>query len=148
MSANLPGRPTTYTADLAERIATLYAEGRSWREVAAMPGMPAWATIHGWMEDHEGFRHALARARRSKADEAAHEAGRVLEACDVDREPTKTASARVTLASARSNYLRWLAGCLDRDTYGDRPPVVAVQVTSNVIVALDRLAGRAVAGEE
>lgn len=55
-------------------------------------------------------------------------------------------SARVSKAREQVGVRRWLAGCLDRDTYGDRPPQVNVQVNPTVVTAFGAMSR--VSGED
>lgn len=58
------GRPTTYTAEVAERILFELAEGRTLAAVCRGPGMPAEGTVWQWKDqDREGFaaRYRIAR---------------------------------------------------------------------------------------
>lgn len=58
------GRPTVFSAELAEQICAALAEGRSLRDVCSADGMPAESTVRAWaIEDREGFsaQYTLAR---------------------------------------------------------------------------------------
>jgi hypothetical protein len=44
---------------------------------------------------------------------------------------------RVSKAREQVGLRRWLAGCLDRDTYGERPPQVNVQVNASLAAFSD-----------
>jgi len=58
------GRPTTYTAEIAERILFELTEGRTLADVCRDPGMPAEGTVWQWKhQDREGFaaRYRFAR---------------------------------------------------------------------------------------
>ena len=58
------GRPSEYSADLAAKICSVLAEGRSLRDVCSDEGMPAESTVRAWaVEDREGFSAQYARAR-------------------------------------------------------------------------------------
>lgn len=137
-----PGRPTTFTEELGHQIAALYAKGLPWRAIEARTGMPDWRTIRRWRDAHPEFAHALACAREAAGSMAAWKAGRVLRV-DTEKGDPRTVSARVTLAGTTSNYYRWLAGCLDRETYGDR-----TQVDAKVAVAVVAFMSAAAAPEE
>ena len=84
-----------------------------------------------------------ARGREIEADRLVREG---LEIVDAEIEDSDTASAEVSRARNRFEARKWLAGCWSRDTYGERPPVVAVQVTAQFVAPFGGMAGR-VAGE-
>jgi len=119
---------------LKKRAVEAYAAGKTWREIAAEPDMPGVMTIWDWEESDPDFRNSLARARRIRGADAARQAGAILDTCEPDAEPHKTSSARVTLASHKSAYYRWLAAHLDKDTWGDSLKVDA-DVNVRAIIA-------------
>ena len=60
----MTGRPSDYSAELAAKICSELAEGRSLRDVCSDEGMPAESTVRAWaVEDREGFSAQYARAR-------------------------------------------------------------------------------------
>lgn len=61
------GRPTKYSAALAEKICDLIREGRSLRKIAKMPGMPAVDTMRKWKDMYPDFLALSARARAESA---------------------------------------------------------------------------------
>ncbi|MBK9497032.1 MAG: terminase small subunit protein [Xanthomonadales bacterium] len=62
-----------FSQELADRICTELAEGKSLRAVCAQPGMPVPATVLNWTEAHPAFGEQYTRARergyRLMADE-------------------------------------------------------------------------------
>lgn len=58
-------RPTSYTPELADQICDALASGtKTLRELCRDEGMPAEATVRGWvLDDREGFAAKYARAR-------------------------------------------------------------------------------------
>jgi transposase-like protein len=59
------GRPTTYTAEIAERILEQLSDGRTLADVCRDPGMPAAGTVWQWTnENREGFAARYWSARR------------------------------------------------------------------------------------
>ena len=51
------GRPTSYKAEIAERILQMIMDGMSLREICSQPDMPARSTIHLWVaKDQETMR--------------------------------------------------------------------------------------------
>lgn len=68
MTERKPGRPSLYSAELAERIVELIAEGHSERQIAKMDGMPSVRTILSWKDKHPEFLRQSVRAREAAAE--------------------------------------------------------------------------------
>lgn len=74
------GRPTTYTAEVAERILFELSGGRTLADVCRDPGMPAEGTVWQWKDqDREGFAARYRTARELGYDAMADE---ILEIAD------------------------------------------------------------------
>jgi hypothetical protein len=108
----LPGRPSSYTPDLAEQICALLAEGEPLRAICDRPDMPGQSTVYRWIEEREDFRERYTRARVVQGSVVAErgymealEAGKTLD----------PAAARVRFDAAR-----WLAGKLAPKVYGEK----------------------------
>lgn len=114
------GRPTDYEPVLAERVTQAIAGGMLLREVGEQDWAPDHATIYRWAERHQEFRDALARVRVQGASRLAQEAVALVDAVEPDSE---YGGHRVAKAREQAGLRRWLAGCLDRDTYGERAQV-------------------------
>lgn len=104
-----PGRPSTYTPILAERICTLIAQGKSKRQIEDMEGMPNRETIDAWMLKHEGFASQYARACEARTEAQAEE---IVEISDRDDLP---ADQKRVMIDAR----KWVASKLLPKKYGD-----------------------------
>lgn len=130
-----PGRPSIYTPALAEALLARYAAGEPIKTICASDGMPAYETYRTWKWSRDDFRAALTRARADKAEILAERPAAHLAAVDPD---SPYGSARVSLAREKVAYDLWLAGKLDRDTYGERP-AVEVKI-GEVSLAFARLA--------
>jgi hypothetical protein len=62
----MTGRPTLYTAEIAERILGQLSNGRSLPEVCGDRGMPSPSTVRQWVaEDREGFAARYKRVRET-----------------------------------------------------------------------------------
>lgn len=133
-----PGVAITWSEDVGQQILEHVASGKTWRQIAAMPAMPSVMTMFEWRDRHPEWANGLARARKAHADELAAHGKAILEAVDPD---SKFGSARVQKANSLANYDQWLAKSYDRDTYGERPTVVAVQVNT-IATAFGKMAGR------
>jgi hypothetical protein len=61
----LTGRPTLYTAAIAQRILDGVSDGRTLAEICAAPGMPSGRVVQHWsLHDREGFADRYRRARQ------------------------------------------------------------------------------------
>ena len=72
--AKKTGRPTLYTAELAEKICEGIAGGESLRQVCTQEGMPEERTVYRWLWKQPEFCQNYARAREYRADYLAEEA--------------------------------------------------------------------------
>lgn len=62
------GRPTMYSAELAERICQRIENGESERRIAMDDDMPSQSTMWRWKEEHPEFCKQSARAREASAE--------------------------------------------------------------------------------
>jgi hypothetical protein len=67
------GRPTIYTAELADDIIEWISGGQTLRDYCRQPGKPARRTIDGWRERDSAFSARFARARDDGFDVLAEE---------------------------------------------------------------------------
>lgn len=67
------GRPSDFTAEIADRICDLITEGNSLRAIEDMDGMPSKTTILRWVAKHPEFRDQYARACEARTDAHADE---------------------------------------------------------------------------
>ncbi len=108
-----PGRPSKYTASMAERICERIAEGEPLTRICRDEQIPAYRTVLGWRVANEEFQHMYARAREDAADTLADQirelAGRVEKG---ELEPN---AGRVAI-----DALKWIASKLKPREYGDR----------------------------
>jgi hypothetical protein len=107
------GRPTSYSAEMAEAICGLLATGKTLTAVCGKPGMPGTTTVHHWLGEHEEFRDAYARAREMQAAAIAERG--YMEAMKAGTNGIDPASARLRFDAAK-----WLAGRLAPRTWSDR----------------------------
>ena len=63
-----PGRPTTYTEELAASLLQWMTEGGSCASWCAQEGYPKVSTVFGWMNARPEFSKAYAHAREAQAD--------------------------------------------------------------------------------
>jgi transposase-like protein len=125
------GRPTLYTADIADRILDQLSDGRALAEVCRDPGMPSHPTVRQWEKDNrEGFGPRYRTARQIGYDTMADE---ILEIADDSRRDWTARrkpdgriehvinDENICRARLRINARRWrLSKALPRQ-YGKRP---------------------------
>ena len=121
-----PGRPSTYTAELAAQVCTHIADGKSLRVIASMDGMPAQSTIMAWLDgSRPEFSEQYARAREAQADKLAEEAltiaddGRSDTYVDADGN-VKTDTEVIQRSKLRVDTRKWLASKMAPKKYGDK----------------------------
>jgi hypothetical protein len=140
------GRPSAYSAELADAILTELLTGRSLRDVCSDESMPPESTVRLWaLDDREGFATRYSRAREigyhSMGDE-------VLEIADDGRndwvqrrkESGETESVpdheHIARSRLRFDARRWLLSkCLPK-IYGDRLDVNAKHDVSDQLADL------------
>ena len=67
------GRPSYYSAEIAETICERLLNGESLRAICADPAMPARATVFRWLARNQEFRRSYALARQCHAEDFAFE---------------------------------------------------------------------------
>lgn len=102
----------------ATEILNMVAAGKSSAQIATALGLSA-STIREWTSGGcgEQWLDGLARARKAAALHRVEEAAALIDAVDPEG---KSGNARVSKAREQVNFRKWLAGCLDRETFGER----------------------------
>ncbi len=109
-TGNKPGRPTTFTPVMAERIVSLLWQGHSLKKISEMEGMPSDSTIDGWMEKDAEFSGRCAQARAHASDR------RVDEIIDIADDQTIPPDHKKHMISTR----QWMAEKLMPKKYGQK----------------------------
>lgn len=123
------GRTTEYTAEKADAICALIAEGKSVKSIGQMDDQPSEATIYRWLAANEGFCEKYARAREFQADVYAQEIIDIADdsAGDMIIDPETGAerlnSEHVQRSRLRVDARKWAASKLQPKKYGDRQTV-------------------------
>jgi hypothetical protein len=125
-----PGRPTLYTAEIADRILDELMAGRTLADLCSEPGMPASGTIRLWAkEDREGFAARYRQAREIGYDTMADE---ILAIADDDRKDLiehrrengdiaiTPNAANVSRSRLRCNMRRWMLSKMLPRIYGNK----------------------------
>jgi hypothetical protein len=106
-----PGRPSTYSQEIAERIIELMAEGHDMQEICNMPDMPSRSSVLRWRHKHPEFDAQCARAREALAD---------FEMFKMKEIVTKCTEKNVNSTRAKLNHLQWRVMKIAPRIYGDR----------------------------
>ena len=118
------GRPRVISDVVAMRICDLLANGRSLRQIASMPSMPARSTIQREVATNQAFSGQYRRARALAADTFAD---KVIEIADAtlagEHDPN---AARLAIRA-----YQWTAGKLTSGGYGDHQRL-DVRVTHDI----------------
>jgi hypothetical protein len=110
-----PGRPSVYREDVAERILTQIAAGKSLPTICRAPGMPKVETIGTWIwRNHEGFADRYFHAFCARCSVMAQEA------VDIVDEAVGGDMAAQSCAKNRADMRKWLLSRLIPDRFGDR----------------------------
>ena len=129
------GRPTKYTKELADRICSEIAGGKSLRSVCVDPKMPDKATVFRWLRVDDVFRDQYARACEERSEALVEE---VLDIADdasndwmdiwnartqeeervIDREHIERSKVRI-------DTRKWIASKLKPKKYGDKLDVTS-----------------------
>lgn len=105
-----PGRPSSYTAELAEEICDRLINGESMRQICAADDMPNRSTVLRWMDARPDFASRCAHARVLQADLMDD---LVLETANATTPETAPAD-RVKISA-----YQWRAAKLEPKKYGD-----------------------------
>jgi hypothetical protein len=128
------GRPSIYTPELADRLCKAIAGGTTLLEVCRQEWAPSHDTIYEWRKSRPEFSDALAHARKQCAGHLAESTVGIVDAVETDSD---YGAARVSKAREQVGVRRWLAGCLDRDTYGDKQQVDVRATMAHVVAFAD-----------
>ncbi len=110
------GRPSTYTASIANRICERIAEGEPLTKICRDKAMPAYRTVLNWRVKDNEFLQMYTRARQDAGDTLADEVRELLQrVVDGTLEPN---AGRVAI-----DALKWTASKLKPKSYGDHSRV-------------------------
>src|SRR5215470_6453325 len=63
-----PGRPSSFTQVVADRLCEELARGKSLRSICEAADMPSWTSVYRWLEANPVFRQQYARSREMGID--------------------------------------------------------------------------------
>lgn len=151
------GRPSKYTAKIADEICKDIADGKSVREIAASDDMPAMSTIFRWLSEHEDFQEQYTRAKEAQAEYMAEDILNIaddatndwMERNGEENEGWQANGEHIQRSRLRIESRKWLLGKLKPKKYGDKqtlehsgPDGKPIQTENKTeITAADKLAG-------
>jgi hypothetical protein len=148
------GRPSEYTEELAAKICSKLAEGKTLRAVCRIDGMPPESTVRRWaLDDFNGFAAQYARAREigyhSMADETLDIADDGTNDVIHDEDGHETTNYDVIARSRlRVDTRKWLLSKALPKVYGEKisqevsgpdgAPIVITRIERAIVNAPDR----------
>ncbi len=121
------GRPSTKTPEREELALRAIREGKTQRQIDKLTdGTPDYSTILAWRDQDPDFSLRLARANSIKASRLIDQSFELIDSVDPD---AKSGNARVSKAREQIGLRKYVAACLDRQTWGDK-----LQLDANVKV--------------
>lgn len=123
--AKAPGRPSTFTQEIADRICEALIEGRSLRSICEAEDMPAASSVFKWLGEHRAFSEQYAHAREAQADALFDEMlqiaddGRNDKFLDDEGMP-RTDHDVIARSKLRVETRKWMAAKLRPRVYGDK----------------------------
>lgn len=125
----MTGRPSEFSADVADLICERIADGESLRYICRADDMPAKSTVFKWLADIKGFSDQYARAREEQAETLADEIVGISDDGTNDY-ITKTNADGSTYEQVNSEHIqrsrlrvearKWVASKLKPKKYGDK----------------------------
>jgi hypothetical protein len=100
------GRPSDYSAEIAETICGRLVDGESLRAICADPAMPARATVFRWLARNQEFRDLYVLARQCQAEDLADEILKIADDSSRDYKKKIGADGKVTWVVDREHIAR------------------------------------------
>ncbi len=120
----MTGRPSTYSAELADMICERIAKGESLNRMCKGDDMPAQSSVFKWLTEHKDFSEKYTRAREAQADVLFDE---ILEIADSQEDDVYIKDGQeftnhdvIARAKLRVDARKWMAGKLRPKVYGDK----------------------------
>lgn len=115
------GRPSTYNEEIADRICSELAMGKSVRTICASPDMPGRETVFRWLREHEDFRDQYARAKAESVHALAEELLDIADDASGDHDDEgRFCPENIQRSRLRVDTRKWLLSKLSPRQYGDR----------------------------
>jgi len=122
------GRPSDYSAEIADTICNRLAGGESLRAICADAGMPDWATVSRWLARYEEFRGLYWFARECQAEFLVDEILKIARDSSRDYVEKRLPDGKmvrvvnhenIALAGLRINALKWMVARMAPRKYGN-----------------------------
>jgi hypothetical protein len=120
------GRPSAYTAAIADRICRELADGRSLRSICLDEKMPTKHSVFRWLQhpDRDDFRTQYARARELQADSFVDDIVDIADDASndtIETEAGERANAEwISRSKVRIDTRKWVAARMAPKKYGDK----------------------------
>lgn len=144
-----PGRPSSFTQEMADLICDALAEGYSLRRICKGEGMPNIATVCRWLAGNDEFRKQYAHAREIQADTLFDETLDIADDGSNDTYLDEDGNQRtdhdvIARSRLRVETRKWMAGKLKPKVYGDKVDLNhGVQPENPLATLLGQIAGTA-----
>lgn len=125
--ARPPGRPSTFTQEIADEICERMADGESLRAICSSDNMPRRSTVFRWLAADEAFRDQYAHACELRTDELFDQ---MLEIADTPQIGTKSVSKASGIEITEADMIehrrlqvearKWALGKMAPKKYGDK----------------------------
>jgi hypothetical protein len=109
------GRPTTFSQDIADKLCSKLAIGKSLRTTCSSDDMPCVATVFNWFRTQPDFLEQYTRAKEEAADALTDEMLDISDAESAGLDATSVSHARLKIETRK-----WLASKLKPKKYGDK----------------------------
>ena len=106
----MTGRPSKFTAKIADEICERLAEGESLIDIVRSYGMPSYSTVLKWRADNEAFSEMYTRAREDSAHYDADEMKVIADNPDIPPD-----QKRIMI-----DVRKWAAGKRNAKHYGEK----------------------------
>jgi hypothetical protein len=135
------GRPSDYTQDLADKICSELADGKSMRTVCSADEMPDKATVFRWIRTIEEFRNQYTRAKEESADALTDEMidiaddgtnDYITKTNDDGSEYEALNSEHIQRSRLRIETRKWLSSKLKPKKYGDKQFIETKDTTDDI----------------
>lgn len=144
------GRPSGYTQEIADRICSQLAEGRSLRTICKANDMPSCVTVYAWLRLHDEFLKQYTRAKEDAADAFAEEMLDIadeasndwMEIHDKDNPGYRLNGEHINRSRLRVDTRKWIAAKLKPKKYGEKisvggaddlPPIQTADMTETEV---------------
>jgi hypothetical protein len=118
------GRPSLYSDELAHRICTEIATGKSLSAVCRGEGMPCRDSVRAWVAENAGFRAQFDQAKiwwaHSVAEEIDDLADRAQEIATASAKAGENPNAAIAALKLQIDSKKWLLSKIVPTIYGDR----------------------------